>query len=112
MTTNHTDAAAATREVLADLERSLAEIEAAIPTAKGYILAWDTGLGVHFASANYNGPCVVSLLGATPIVPRRPRPTVRNGHGIEARLTPLADALRAEAVSLRKLIADFAQRDA
>lgn len=97
-----TDQTAATATILATFGSSLAALEAAIPSANGFIMAWPTGLGVRWENG---APIVCGVLHADRVTDADMTHTIRNGTGEVARLTTRKEALEAAAAGIRESIA-------
>lgn len=85
----------------ATLSANLSEIEAAIPTAEGYIMAWPGGLGVRWVNGD---PLVCGVLHAARITDASMTLTLINGKGEAAQLIERKAALTAAAASIRETL--------
>ena len=97
-------------EVLSILQSNLEAVKAAISTddGRGYILAWDNGIGVRFVDHKPR-PCTVehATVVATQDMPEDAwawTPNVVDGHGRRASVIRRRDALQREADALAELI--------
>ena len=89
--------------ILATLNASIAALEAAIPTANGFIMAFPkTGLGIRWENGE---PVVCGVLHADAVTDADQTRTIRNGAGETARLTARKEALESAVAGIRESIA-------